>query len=83
MKALIIGGAGFVGGYLIRELASAGWDVEVTCLPGEKIAADCMRYELDILRKEDISAVIASSEPDVIFHLAAQSSVAVSWKNRD
>lgn len=80
MKALIIGGAGFVGGYLIRELASAGWDVEVTCLPGEKIAADCMCYELDILRKEDISAVIAESAPDVIFHLAAQSSVALSWK---
>ena len=37
MKALIIGAAGFVGGYLINELRSAGWEVCATCLANEKI----------------------------------------------
>ena len=35
MKALIIGAAGFVGGYLINELRSAGWEVCATCLANE------------------------------------------------
>lgn len=80
MKALIIGGAGFVGGYLIRELDKAGWEVHVTCLPQEKLKAECSEHTLDILDKESIVKLLDELRPDVIFHLAAQSSVAVSWK---
>ena len=80
MKALIIGGAGFVGGYLIRELASAGAEVHATCLPSESIKEACAVHTLDIMKAEDISALIAEVSPDVVFHLAAQSSVAVSWR---
>ncbi len=80
MKALIIGGAGFVGAYLIRELASAGAEVHATCLPSESIKEACEVHTLDIMNAEDISALLAEVVPDVIFHLAAQSSVAVSWK---
>jgi nucleoside-diphosphate-sugar epimerase len=32
MKALIIGGGGFVGGYLADELNNNGYDVYITCL---------------------------------------------------
>ena len=46
MKALVIGGAGFVGAYLIRERASAGAEVHATCLPSEKISADCTPHTL-------------------------------------
>ena len=42
MKALIIGAAGFVGGYLINELRSAGWEVCATCLANEKIDEECI-----------------------------------------
>lgn len=80
MKALIIGGAGFVGGYLIKELASDGYDVHATCLPSENIAGDCTAHTLDIMDKEAVSALLTEVSPDVIFHLAAQSSVALSWK---
>lgn len=80
MKALIIGAAGFVGGYLIRELNAAGWEVHATCLPSEKITEECTVHELDILKKEDIPPVLDSTAPDVVYHLAAQSSVALSWK---
>jgi GDP-4-dehydro-6-deoxy-D-mannose reductase len=80
MRALIIGGAGFVGGYLISELVSAGWEVGATCLPSETISGDCEALTLDILKKDDILAVLRGFRPDIVYHLAAQSSVAVSWK---
>lgn len=81
MKALIIGGAGFVGGYLIHELACSGYEVHATCLPSEKIdSAECSSHILDILAANDITALLDKIHPDCIFHLAAQSSVALSWK---
>lgn len=80
MKALIIGGAGFVGGYLIRELNAAGWEVHATCLPDEKISGDCTVHTLNILERESVKPLFDLIMPDVVYHLAAQSSVAVSWK---
>lgn len=80
MKALIIGGAGFVGGYLIRELVNYDWEVHATHLPNEKINTECFRHVLDVLRKDDVKNLIDEIKPDIIYHLAAQSSVALSWK---
>ncbi len=81
MKALIIGGAGFVGGYLIRELAGSGYEVHATCLPSEKIDSnECITHTLDILEADSVTALFDEIKPDMVFHLAAQSSVAVSWK---
>ena len=80
MKALIIGAAGFVGGYLINELRSAGWEVCATCLANEKIDEECSVRVLDIMDRAATEQLIAQEVPDVIYHLAAQSSVSVSWK---
>ncbi|MBR6968236.1 MAG: GDP-mannose 4,6-dehydratase [Ruminococcus sp.] len=80
MKALIIGAAGFVGGYLIKELSRSGWEVHATCLPNEEIHEECCVHTLDILKKEDILPLVDEVSPDVVYHLAAQSSVALSWK---
>ena len=79
-RALIIGGGGFAGGYLIRELTAAGYEVHATCLPEEEICGDCAVYGLDIGDVSAIEGLLARVMPDVVFHLAAQSSVAVSWK---
>lgn len=38
-------------------------------------------YDLDILEKDAIVEVLNSVKPDYIFHLAAQSSVKLSWEN--
>ncbi len=82
-KALIIGAAGFVGNYLIDCLNDEfGFEVYATKLPGTEYFHDKAQvFELDILNKEDISELLYKVLPDYIFHLAAQSSVAVSWKN--
>lgn len=83
MKALIIGGGGFVGPYLVRHLVNdLGYDVTVTKTEKETLQMDDAKViNLDILNKEMIDTVLKEEQPDYIFHLAAQSSVAYSWKN--
>lgn len=82
MKALVIGGAGFVGNYLIERLSSDGHKVYATCLANEKIEnAECESFNLDILDKSAVKDILSDVKPDWIFHLAAQSSVSYSWKN--
>ena len=80
MKALIIGAAGFVGGNLINQLK--GWDIHATKLPHETTPISYVPfYDLDVSDKSCINSLLDEIQPDVIFHLAAQSSVALSWKN--
>lgn len=83
MKSLIIGGAGFVGAYLIRHLKDdLGQDVIVTKMPQEQIETEGIEVlDLNILEKDSIVTLLREVHPDYIFHLAAQSSVSVSWKN--
>lgn len=84
MRALILGAAGFVGQYLYRHIADdLGWDVTVTKLENERLGFDADTRDLDILEKDAVLALVKDVMPDVIFHLAAQSSVALSWKRPD
>lgn len=85
-KALIIGAAGFVGKYLIQHLELSGnIEVYATKLANEEIIlsneSNTQVYNLDILKKEEIITLLYAIRPDYIFHLAAQSSVSVAWKN--
>ncbi len=81
-KGLVIGAAGFVGSYLIDEMRACGMDAYATKLPHERMEhAQANIYDLDILDKEAIVALLLEVRPDYIFHLAAQSSVGLSWKN--
>ena len=93
MKSLIIGGAGFVGPYLIKHLRDdLGQEVFVTKMAHETIPEEVLApadgsgvmtqvFDLNILKKEEIESLLSRLRPDRIFHLAAQSSVAVAWKN--
>ena len=80
-KALIIGAAGFVGCYLSEELLSNGYEVYATKLEFEKIeGTGATVYNMDVTSVTETDAVIATVKPDVVFHLAAQSSVKLSWE---
>lgn len=83
MKALVVGGGGFVGPYLVSHLTKElGYEVNVTKTQKEILnIADVGIYDLDILDIEQIKELLNNLRPDYIFHLAAQSSVAYSWKN--
>lgn len=84
MRALIIGGSGFVGAYLIRHLKELGQEVAVTKMPGERLErsdSDGIQVlDLDILDEQAVWQALALVQPDTVYHLAAQSSVAVSWE---
>lgn len=83
MKALIIGAAGFVGSYLIQHLSIAyDWEIHATKLEHESLISDAASvHNLNIMNPAEIDALLSDLKPDYIFHLAAQSSVALSWKN--
>ena len=81
MKSLIIGAAGFVGGYLIDELKFQNYEVYATKLAHETILnSNAKIFNLDITNFNEVQEVIENINPDVIFHLAAQSSVKLSWE---
>ena len=83
MKALVVGGGGFVGPYLVKHLKEEqGMEVYVTKTEKETLDMDCSGiYDLDILELNQVTQLLNKIRPDYIFHLAAQSSVAYSWKN--
>lgn len=81
-KGLVIGAAGFVGRYLVKEMCNNKIETFVTKLPHEKFTEESVNvYDLDILDKDAIVNILYEIQPDYIFHLAAQSSVGVAWKN--
>jgi GDP-4-dehydro-6-deoxy-D-mannose reductase len=82
-KALIIGAAGFVGNYLIDHLLDDGrWSISATKMENETIVnSNVDVLDVDIIDGTSVQKLFKAVQPDCIFHLAAQSSVALSWKN--
>lgn len=82
MKTILVTGSeGFVGSHLIQALGEAGYEVVPTCLP-QLIPKKGKYVALDILNLDLVVEVVKQHEPDLIFHLAAVSSVAKSFRDR-
>jgi len=80
-KCLVIGGAGFVGEYLIEQLFADDYEVHATKLAKEVISSQhCIEHDLDILDYNQTVSLLAEIKPATIVLLAAQSSVALSWE---
>lgn len=83
MKAIVTGGCGFIGSYVVKELISSGYEVLVidSLINGkrENIDKNIPFVEADI---RNYSAILPNiEEGDVIFHLAALTSVPGSLEN--
>src|SRR5215207_193602 len=73
MRALVTGGAGFIGSHLVDALLARGDDVSVvddlSSGRREQVPGDVPLHVVDIA---EIAVAMAAERPDVVFHLAAQ-----------
>ncbi len=78
MKALITGINGFVGKYLYDEVTQSNVQVIGTDLQCNKDLGNC--EICDLTAAKQVRDLISRCRPDVIYHLAGQSNVGLSWK---
>jgi len=83
MKAIVTGGAGFIGSHLVKALLEE--QVEVVVLDdlsasdsgNEAVPQHVKLYQFDVKSADAYRAVI-EEQPDIVFHLAAQADVTKS-----
>ena len=83
-KIIVTGGAGFIGSHIVDRLIIEGYEVAVldNISSGNRLNINdkAKLYEID-LYNGDIGSAIQDFQPNLVFHLAAQSSVSVSELN--
>ena len=81
---LVTGGGGFVGGHMLERLRRmADVQCHATTLTPQQLQgsqAFCRWHQLDITDPRATRELVARIEPDIIFHLAAQSHVPISFE---
>lgn len=84
-RCLITGCEGFIGSYLAGYLVDRGLEV-YGMVYGAPNNIDHMKDNIAIVRgdlqeKPQVSAIVQYTKPEIVFHLAAQSLVTVSWQD--
>ncbi len=85
MRALVSGGAGFIGSHVVDDLCAAGHEVAViddlSSGRRENLPAGVELVVLDIRDGAAVDAAMARLRPELVSHHAAQTSVAVSVRD--
>jgi UDP-glucose 4-epimerase len=85
MRALVTGGAGFIGSHVVEDLRAAGYAVAViddlSTGRRQNLPPDIELVVLDIRDGAAVDAAMARLRPTLVSHHAAQTSVAVSVRD--
>jgi GDP-4-dehydro-6-deoxy-D-mannose reductase len=80
VRVLITGASGFAGGFLARECALAGDEVVGVSRRGLILDGCGDGRAVDLLDGDAVRSIVRDVAPDVVYHLAALSSVGRSWE---
>jgi UDP-glucose 4-epimerase len=81
-RAIVTGGAGFIGSHLVDALLGAGHEVvvvdDLSSGSASKVPEGARLCELDIVDRAALDRVFEDVQPSAVYHLAAQASVTAS-----
>jgi len=79
-RALVVGGAGYIGSHTARNLLHAGWDIAIfdDLSTGHREACLGPLYQADLREPAHIRSAIREYRPDAVLHFAARALVGES-----
>jgi UDP-glucose 4-epimerase len=81
-RAIVTGGAGFIGSHVVDSLLADGYEVTViddlSSGRASRVAAPARLIELDVVDGAAVREVVDEVHPEAVYHLAAQASVTAS-----
>jgi UDP-glucose 4-epimerase len=81
-RAVVTGGAGFIGSHVVDSLVRDGWEVlvvdDLSAGDPSRLAPEAQLAKVDITDNAALAAAFDGFRPQAVFHLAAQASVTAS-----